>query len=219
MNFIILADRSHRGMKSKGCPALYKKGYGNLFDYQYKIIKKNFKRSKIIYLYGFDDKKMCQYIKSNRIENKYNDVTFVYNKKHAEYNYVHSLNMVNEFMDKDFFIMFGDTVPSSFLFKNFSKNYGTQIYINQKAKSNIGCIINENGHINNLCFDLDNYLMNIYYISKQDAPIMQELCTYTEYRNYFIFEILNQMISLGIKISPFFRNKTPITIKQQKAKS
>lgn len=213
MNFIILADKYIKGMKSKGGTGLVKvNSRYNLFETQHKIITKNFKNSKIIYVYGFDGKKMAHFFDKK----KYSNVIPIYNENYEKYNNTYSLSLAQKYMDKDFFVLFGYSIFKKEIFQNFNKTY-SQIFVNNKTKNHIGCVINENS-VNHICFDLTNYIMDIYYISKKDSPLMKELTTISKYKNCFIFEILNKMIDLGIDIKPTIKNYKNINIKISKEK-
>lgn len=214
MNFIILADKYHKGMKSKGCVGLIKVNARiNVFEHQYRLIKEQFKRSKIIYVYGFDHKKMASFIN----EKNYKDVKTIYNSRYEEYNYTHSLSLAQEYMNKGFFILFGDTIFKKNIFNN-APNKNSQIFINNKQKNTLGCIIDQNQSIHNISFDLDNYLMDIYYINKKDSQLMQSLVINPKYKNYFVFEIINKMIDHGIQFSPNIKNQKNLFSKINQSK-
>jgi CTP:phosphocholine cytidylyltransferase-like protein len=214
MNFIILADKYQKGMKSRGCVGLIKVNTRlNAFDHQYRLIKNNFKRSKIIYIYGFDHKKMTSYI----YEKNYKDVVTIYNDMYEEYNYTYSLSLAQEYMAKDFFIIFGDTIFKKEVFKN-QRNANSQIFINKKQKNTLGCILDENQVIHNISFDLDNYLMDMYYINKKDSAAMKNIVMNPKYKNCFVFEIINKMIDSGINFSANIKNKKDLSSKINKIK-
>lgn len=213
MNFIILADKHIKGMKSKGGTGLVKvNSRYNLFETQHKIITKNFPDAKLIYIYGFDGKKVSQFFE----EKKYSNVVPIYNEHYEKYNNTYSLSLAQRYMDKDFFILFGYSIFKKELFDSLSVNE-TQIFLNNKTKNSIGCIINDD-LVNHICFDLNNYIMDIYYVCKKDAPLMRELSATQKYKNCFIFELLNKMIDLGINIKPVIKNYKNINVKITKEK-
>lgn len=209
MNFIILADKYQKGMKSKGCVGLIKVSQKiNAFEHQYRLIKNNFKKFKIIYVYGFDHKKMTNYIE----ERNYENIITIYNDDYENSNYTHSLSLAQEYTIKDFFVFFGDSLFKKDVFNNFSKDT-SQIYVNNKQKNKLGCIINTNNTVDNISFDLENYLMDIYYICKNDSKILRKLITDPKHKNYFLFEIINKMIDSGIKFKANIKNKKNICSK------
>ena len=213
MNFIILADKHIKGMKSKGGTGLVKvNSRYNLFETQYKIINKNFKNAKIIYVYGFDGKKMSNFFETK----KYSNVIPIYNENYEKYNNAYSLSMAEKYMQKEFFVLFGYSIFKKEIFETFSFE-DSQIFLNNKMKNNLGCIVN-NDLVNHICFDFSNYIMDIYYISKKDSKLMRQLCTTSKYRNCFIFELLNKMIDLGVGVKPVIKNYKNINIKISKEK-
>jgi CTP:phosphocholine cytidylyltransferase-like protein len=213
MNFIILADKYIKGMKSKGGTGLVKvNSRFNLFETQHKIITKNFKNPKIIYVYGFDGKKISHFFD----QRKYSNVIPIYNENYEKYNNTYSLSLAQKYIEKDFFILFGYSIFKKQIFENFNKS-NSQIFLNNKTKNHIGCIV-DNENVNHICFDINNYIMDIYYISKADAPLMKELCTTPRYKNYFIFELLNKMVDMGVCIKPTTKNYKNINIKISKDK-
>ena len=202
MNIVILADKYQKGMKSKGGLGLLKiNSRSTIFDYQYKHIKKAFPKSKIIYVYGFDNKKIENYLSKE----KYTDVIQIYNPEYENYNYTYSLNLAKEYLDGDTIITFGDVLFHSNLFKNFDKKRGSQVFINLKKKEKIGCIVIDD-RVNHISFDLNNYLSNIYYLEKKDIEDIKKLVGQEKFRNYFLFEIINKSIDNNICFSPFVIN-------------
>lgn len=217
MNFIILADKYKRGMKSKGAVGLFRLNQRyNMFEHQYNIIRKNFKKYKIIYIYGFDNKKVESYFHSNK--KKFNNVHLVCNGSYAKYGCLYSLSQASDYMNNDFFILNGDSVFKSEVFKDFKPSGCSQIYVNPKEKYKLGCVIDENSLISNIAFDINNYLMDIFYIHKKDSAALKEYCQMEKYRNYFIFEILNKMIDNGNNFKANICTKKNMSSKINKAK-
>lgn len=194
MNCIIIGDRYNKGMKSKGCSGLIRinKRY-NVFQNQYKVIKKVFPKSKIIYVYGFENKKIASYLKLN-----YEDVVGVYNDEFNTSGYCHSINCAKQYLNKDCLLFFGDLIIKSEIFNNFDKK-NSHVYINKKNNSNLGCIIDNNKIIQNISYDLDNYLMNMYYFNQKDIKILKSIVSDHKHRNCFVFEAINKMVDLGVK--------------------
>lgn len=199
MNFIILGDKFQKRMKSKGCSGLIKVGKNSNIDLQYKYIKKYFPSSKIIYISGFESKKLAVYLSQNA--EYYKNLILVNNTHYTDYNYTYSLSLAKTYFDNNTFILFGDTVIDNNTFKKFNTRNGSQILL-QKTKNELGCIITQDT-IKNIAYDLDNYLSNIYYICKSDMLLLKSLiCANDLYRNYFIFEIINILIEKNIRFKP-----------------
>lgn len=199
MNFIIVGDKYQKGMKSKGCAGLLKVDKNNnLFQYQYSIIKKTFPCAKIIYICGFEHKKI-----SNFISKSYDDVICVFNNDYDNFNDAYSISLVENFLCDNTFITLGYTLFDKKVFNKFNMDLGTQIFINKNQNKDIGCVITNN-NITNISFDLPNSIDDIYYFSKQDATFLQKLLKDLQYKNYFIFELINKLIDNGSIIKPFF---------------
>lgn len=207
MNFIILADKYQKGMKSKGAVGLIKvnRRY-TLFENQYDVIKSSFKKSKIIYVYGFDSKKINHFFDSQ----KYKDVIRIYNDKYEDLNYAYSLALASEYMNKDFFILFGDAILKKEIFSDFMPNNGSQIFINKKEKAKLGCVIDSNNIVQNISFDLENYITDMYYIHNTDNDVIRSLVNERKYNNCFVFEIINKMIDAGTVFKTIQKNQKNI---------
>jgi choline kinase len=202
MNFIILADKYQKGMKSKGGLGLLKLNTRtNMIDHQYKQIKSTFPKAKIVYVYGFDHKRIQNFFK----EKNYKDIIEIYNPHYDKYNFTYSLKLAVDYLNKDCIITFGDVAFKSNVFKTFNKSNGSQVFINKKQKHKIGCTIIDN-YIAHISFDLDNYLSQMYYIAKKDIGDFRELVIEDKFKNYFLFEIINKLIDKNVTFHPFIKN-------------
>jgi len=204
MNFIILADKFQKRMKSKGCVGLININNKNIIQSQHKLIKKFFPLANIIYVYGFEGKKLLSFLKKNN--NLANDIILLFNKHYEDFNNAYSLFLAKEYLDDDTFILFGDNILTNNIFDRFDHNLGSQIFISHKNKNRLGCIIQDN-KIENICFDLDNYLYEIYYFSKKDIGLLKHLVDNEQNHNNFLFELLNKLIDKDIDIKPFFTDR------------
>jgi len=204
MNCIIIADKYAKGMKSKGCYGLIQINQRtNLFEAQYKAIKTTFPRSKIIYVYGFENKKIKRYLGQN-----YQDVIAIENQEYNDTGFVNSIRCASDYLDQNCLIFFGDLAIKSEMFKNFNREK-SHIYLNKKNHNSLGCIINNN-HVQNISYGLDNYLLNMYYINKKNIETFSYYINDIKLRNYFLFEIINKMIDQGIDFQPSVQNNKQI---------
>lgn len=199
MNFIILGDKYQKGMKSKGCVGLlrFNKKH-NIFQHQYHHIKEHFPKAKIIYVHGFESKKFVSFLHKNG----YDDVIAINNDEYDNKNQAYSLSLTKSFLNSDCFITFGNTILVKNIFSKFNKLHGSQIFISND-KSEIGCIINDS-FIENISFDLDNYISNIYYLDKLTIPDLNLLLDNTKFHNNFLFEIINKLIDAGKIFKPYY---------------
>lgn len=201
MKFIIIGDRFQKRMKSKGCTGLIQIKNKPIIEYQYRYIKRFFPESEIIYISGFEHKKLSAYISKHK--NKYPDLSLVNNNLYEKYSYVYSLSLVTQQLNDDGFILFGDNVLNNRTFKYFSASNGSQIFIQSKDKYELGCIISDD-HVQRISYDIGNYLANIYYLSNDHMLSLQKLLLLDKYKNYFLFEMINELINQTHNIRPFF---------------
>lgn len=200
MNIIILGDKYQKRMKSRGCVGLIKLNNKNILSHQYKTLKAKFPNANIIYIYGFDHKRFLSYINKHLLI--YPNLTLVHNTRYDISNNVYGLNLVNNYLNQDCLIMFGDHIIKNNVFDNFKHAKGSQVFIS-KTKTRLGCIINHNT-IESISYDLDNYLSEIYFISKDQINTFKHLVVNPMYHNYFIFELINKMIDSNQKIIPYY---------------
>jgi choline kinase len=207
MNVIIIGDKFQKRMKSKGCVGLIKVNNKTIIQQQYKIIKHSFPKCRIHYVYGFDGRKLCSFLNKNH--GAYQDLNMIANHNYEKYNNAYSLYLANQYLTGDTIIMFGDNYLHQKSFQNFSDKSGSQIFINNKQKSKLGCVI-MNNKIENIAYDLDNYLPEIYFFNKETTRALKELIINTQNHNNFIFELINKIIDMKQTIRPFFADyKTP----------
>jgi choline kinase len=198
MKFIILADKYQKGMKSRGCSGLIKINKKKfLFDDQYQIIKTRFPNAQIIYVGGFESKKIQTFIDKN-----YNDVIYVENKRYDTLSDGYTISLIQQLLIEEIFIVCGYTVLDKKMFQSFSSSKGSQLFISNK-ETHIGCTITDN-QITHISLDLPNYLSNIYYISSEDCKRLQKIVSNVKYKNYFLFELINQLIDMSVTFRPFY---------------
>jgi choline kinase len=187
-------------MKSKGCVGLFKSGNDYLIIKQYKMLKKIFPKAKIIYVYGFEHKKLL--IALDEYPEIKQDIELVYNPDYDLYNYGASLHLVREYLNDDVIIMFGDAIIDKSLFVKFDlKQKTSQIIINNQSNNKLGCVVNQL-KIENIFYDLDNRIEEIYLLCKQDAMILINFLNSKSQaiKNMFIFEIINKLIDMQVNI-------------------
>lgn len=210
MNIIIVADKYQKRMKSKGCVGLIKYLNKNILSHQYQILQNVFPKSNIFYIYGFDNKRLINYIDKKKQKQEYKYLQLIYNSQYDTYNNAYSLYLAKNFLNDDCIIFFGDNIIKSSTFKDFKITQESQVFIDNNSKNKIGCIINNN-QIYNISYDLDNILSEIYFISKSQITLFKNLISDNNNYNYFIFEIINKMIDLNQNFSPFV-NKHRISL-------
>lgn len=198
MNIIILGDKYQKGMKSKGCPALIKLSKNsNILQQQYKILKHRFPQSNIVYVGGFEFKKIQNFLSNNKL-----DIELIYNDKYDEYNDSYALSLVGKYLDSDILIVFGYHILNNKIFNKFDISDGSQVFISDNSDSNIGCVLEDN-KILNISFNLPNKINHIYYLTSHATESMRLYTDNLNFRNYFIFEIINSLTD-NITFKTFF---------------
>ena len=153
------------------------------------------------------------YISKNNLLN--NDIHIVYNSRFDKYNNTYSLFLVKDFLNDDCLILFGDTILSKKTFDKFKPQIGSQIFLSKKHKNKLGCIINHN-RIENISYDLDNYLSEIYFLQHNHMDMIKDLLDNPIYHNHFIFEIINKLIDSEQVLAPFFSEHSSLSLVSQR---
>ena len=195
MDVVILGDRFKKGNKTNGCVGLLPITKRiNLIQYQYRVIKQNFPSAKIYYIYGFDNKKFLSFIKTNHLP----DMIYVFNERYDSFNEGFSLNLVNKNMSGDTLIIADNYLALYKNFANFNREE-SRVFIDKTKSSNIGCIINHNV-VENIFYDLEEKIYNMFYVSHKDIGILKnELANITS-SNMFLFEIFNKCMHNELRI-------------------
>ncbi len=199
MNCIIMGDKYKKGMKSKGCAGLIPHGRNTIFHTQYSVIKNNFTNCRIIYIAGFESKKI-----QSVIEKSYQDVCFVNNDQYDLKNEIYSLFLSKDFLNDNTIIISGYNILNDKIFKSFNFKDGSQVFISESKDSEIGCTIHDN-EILNIDFGLDNPISDIYYIEASHIDCFKRMIEDKIYHNYFLFELINKMIDQNLHIKPFYK--------------
>ena len=201
MNFIILGDKFAKRMKSKGCSGLWPITTNkNIIQNQQSVIKSCFPKAHIIYVYGFEPKRIRNFIESHA---PFQEIHFIENSRYDKQNSAYSLSLAQRFLQQDTFILFGDKILKKNIFNNFHKAQGSQIFLSKKTHNTLGCIINNN-KIENISYDLENHLYELYYLNRTHSHSLAKILQDTRYHNYFIFELINMLIETTQTFQPLF---------------
>jgi hypothetical protein len=114
------------------------------------------------------------------------------------------LGLVQELFNDDVLIIDGYEILTKKIFKKFNSTDSGVFVSSSFGHDAVGCVINKDGNIENFNFDLTNSLQNIYYLNKRCATATRNILKNHRYCNYFIFEILNQLIDNGYVFKPHF---------------
>jgi len=210
MNCIILGDKFQKRMKSKGCVGLFDLNNKSIIQHQYRNIKQNFPYANIIYVHGFESKKLCSFVEKN--STLANNMTMVHNAKYERYNQGYSLSLAQEYLNDGFLLLLGENIFNYHHMHNYINynSHDSYVLLDKKHKGSLGCTIT-NQKIEHIAYDLDNSLCEIYYISKTHASYIKKLINNSAYYNYFIFELINKLLDNHQIIKPLFINQKQLS--------
>lgn len=207
INFIIIGDQPTKGAKVKGWNG------ASLISERKSIVSSQISSSKILgkdtrilYVYGFDHKKVENYFELN-----YKQTKLIYNKEHINLGETHSVSRTSNYLDSDSLIINSKCVLKPSTFKNLNRKH-SHIFTT-KNHNQLGCHI-ENNKISHICYELDNYITDMFFIAKKDIELFRSMVINKKHRNCFIFEIINKMIDKGCD----FRSLEIHTNQQKKIK-
>lgn len=194
MNFIILADKFKKGMKSKGCVGLIKTDQKkNIFQRQYNVIKSHSQKHNIVYIIGFEGGKF-----KNFLDRYYQyDIHLIENDKFIDKNAGFTISLAKNFLVSNCCILDGSTMLSTTAIDKMLENQHTSQLFLENPYGSIGCI-HQNNRVTNLCIDLDNKIHDMIYLCQESANNLQTLLSAKHYC-MFTFEIINQLLDSGNK--------------------
>lgn len=194
INVIILGDRYQKGKKSKGCPGLIDLDKKTILEHQINNITKILPNCIIHYVSGFDNEKLKSYIEKNNLQNKIN---IIENNEYDNFNESYSLSIALNIIEKptNILVLSGYYIPSINSFNNIDLSKST-LFIDNHRKTKLGCIINNN-IVENIFFDLENYIQDIYLIQEKELNSIKKILSTNQFNNAFLFELINNAIDLG----------------------
>lgn len=204
MNFIILADKYNKGSKSKGCSGLILKNNKTMIKQQTSAILSAFPQAKILYIYGYDQKRINNYISLN-YKNKKEKLRLIHNPNYATNGFGCSLLSAKNYFNESAVIMFGNTVVTKSMLQKI-KDKVPQVFLSKTTETKLGCVITD-GFVENLSYGLTNYVYGIYHLPKQEMSMIDGILDTKIAKNMFIFEIINLLIDKKIQFEPCFIRK------------
>lgn len=213
---IIIADNFKKGMKSQGCVALLPfKKRSNLIEQQYDAVKKVFPHTEILYVYGFDAKRLNNYIQSN----KENEIRYIYNDIHETVGQSYGLSLVRQEIvgHQECLLLLGyDPIKEDHL-KTLKKSKRSASVVDDTIDTKLGCVINNN-NIEHIFFDLENPISNMYLLKDKEVDILHSLLlNNTSVKSMFLFETINAIIQNGGEVSAIdIKKKVKNDIRQLK---
>ena len=209
ITFILLCDMPGNRMKSYGSTSLIEINGKKLIDIQIEAIKNKFKNYEIIICCGFDAENLYKYI---RTSHKKENIRIVENQIFNNSNSCESLRLcLNNLINTKAFIVDGSLVFKSNIFDNISLD--TNFVMIEKTPSEnleIGVNINEYDFVEHLSFGAKYIWSEILFLSEDKIiDSMRKLLGNIDYKNKFIFEALNDIITMKHNIS-YIKNRHQI---------
>lgn len=191
-DIIILGAKPIRGMKSLGAFSNIKiDKQNNILDTQIYNLNKKIRINNIIYVSGFQGSKIDS-------ENK---ITIIENTEYDSKNNGLSLKLALPHVKSDYVIvLFNKILFSHKIFNRFDYNSSCVFVNNTESNTyNVGCTINNDSIVENLFYNLPNKTCGIYGLAKKELEILSSININD---NFFIFEIINEIISSGGSFKP-----------------
>jgi len=196
ISIIIPAAGMGYRMKSYGPKALIKlnKRY-TLIERQIRILKKNYPKSEIFVVVGFESEKIIAAL------SKYS-VKFIFNPIHQDTNVLYSIGLAIMAASFDeVLIVYGDLVFNHRAVKELRGN--SKIIIDANGfmkKEEVGVVISSDNCITNMSFGIDTKWSQITYLKGMELEIFKDISTRSECKNWFGYEGINYIIDNGGRI-------------------
>lgn len=204
IDVIIPAAGIGKRMKSYGPKPLIKINNDlTIIENQLNIINRVLPNSNIILVCGFE---------ANYLMNKVpDDIIKVENENYEQTNVVRSIGMGLRAARRNVLIIYGDLVFNRECLESMNYSKSSILCGNNIMKdSEVGCIENAKGKIENLMYDLENKWGQIMFLRGKELQLFKNICWNTDNNNMFGFEAINAIISRGGSIRSCGNEKTKI---------
>tara|TARA_R110000824_G_scaffold128568_4_gene289508 strand:- start:22211 stop:22894 length:684 start_codon:yes stop_codon:yes gene_type:complete len=184
-----------RRMKSYGPKCLIELSHEHtILDRQIEIIKSTFPSPEIIIVCGFESDKVISKAPEEcmKLENELHEVT----------NVARSVGMaLRATKASEVIIINGDLVFNKIALTSLDYSTScTSANKDERMDGEVGCIVDENDNVANMMYDLDLKWNQIIYLTGTELSLFKKEVWRTKHKKYFLFEILNKVISKGGKI-------------------
>jgi len=201
---IIPSAGEGRRMKSYGPKSLIDLTIGNVLQRQIRLINKVLDNVNFIIVAGFD----C-----DRLMDSCPDYfTKIENENYATTNVSRSIAMALRAVETErVLIIYGDLVfnEKALSIMDYSKSC-TSASNDESRQHEVGCIVDSNGDIANMMYDLETKWNQIIYLDGAELGLFKKICQERKNRKLFGFEILNQVIDSGGKIKCVINNSIEV---------
>ena len=202
---IIPAAGCGRRMKSYGPKALLEINNKKIINNQLDILEKTFPKSSISLVCGFKADKLMKHIPERiiQIENEYYETT----------NVVRSIGMgLRTIKDSATLVLvYGDLFFNTYAITCLDI-VNSCILINNEtmADEEVGCIVDEQGSLQNMMYDLPNKWAQVAVFNGEELRLLKQLCWDKKNYHKFGFEIINEIIERGGQFTCISHSKCQI---------
>jgi len=189
IDVVIPAAGLGKRMKSYGPKPLIRLSNGTrIIDNQLNIIRSVIPNSNIILVCGFEADVL--------MNNTPDDIVKIENESYSTTNVVRSIGIGLRACQRDVLILYGDLVFNYECIENMNFNKSS-IFVgsNIMKGSEVGCIVNKRGKVENLMYDLDHKWGQMMFLKGRELNMFKNICWNPENYNMFGFEAINEMIT------------------------
>lgn len=166
----------------------------NILDYHISYLRNIFYNPEIVVVCGFDTKKIKKYIAT-----KYKNIIYVEHDVNEFTNLGQSIRVgLDNISTKNCLILNSNHVLQKNIIKKLKKNIDSSFVCCSNTKGDIG-YIQENNYIINCYYGLPKHIYDIIYVDNKQIEILLSLKNISK---LYLFEIINECISNGLKIKP-----------------
>lgn len=199
------AGMGHR-MKSYGPKALIQLDSQNtIIERQIKILKKNYPKSEIFIVVGFEYEKILKKL------DKYS-VRFINNPIHENTNVLYSIGLAIQATNtKEVMLVYGDLVFNEFAIKDILGK--SKIIVDKKSlmgTEEVGITQDLENRVSNFAFGLELKWAQIAYITGKELELFRKIAIKKESSQWFGYEGLNYVIENGGQFMSCCPNKMKI---------
>jgi choline kinase len=189
---IIPAAGIGRRMKSYGPKPLIMVGESTVINIQISTIRSHIDVRDIILICGF---------RAEKLMNETPDtITKIENESYANNNVIRSIGMgLRAIRDADtVVVVYGDLVFNSAAIESLNLERSCVVIDNKHmGASEVGCIIDNEGHLANMMYDLPAKWGQIAVFKNHELALLKEFCWDKKNYNKFGFEIINRIVERG----------------------
>lgn len=211
LSIILICSLPIKGMKSIGNVGLLTIKNKTIIEWHINNLKQQFKKANIIIVGGFEHKKI------EKITKKYSGIKFVYHDITSISNECQSLiyGLSNVPSSHSVLVYNINSIFTKHIWRDidFSRSF-TIINSHKKYNSQLGATITNN-RIENIFYNLEHKVGNIYFIENKDISLLKEN-THQKHGSMYLFEMLNILTKVNPIVPQYIKTPEYITINSMK---